>query len=270
MCARCMKDGPIPPPIPMPSGESNPETRAPAKSSSHSVGLLSNRSEPIQNSRPNADSSAVGLHQAERAIVTAVANRLVSGWVRQYGISRDQSDSSLRTQAGEPSESGGSSGTLQQGSTVLPLAIGSLKRTGNGQDGDKNNEEDQSQKRRRQKCALNPNRTVRLLACPYQKHDPQRYSETNVAEMSYRGCASCYLPDISRLKYVLRAAVWRTALHDLVRTDISQGNICTGYIADRSSTAKDALVFFAMPVDSMIIPSVNCDVRSWNHDSRRR
>jgi hypothetical protein len=40
----------------------------------------------------------------------------------------------------------------------------------------------------------------KLLACPYFKYDPTRYSERNILEKTYRGCSSCFLKDISRLK----------------------------------------------------------------------
>jgi hypothetical protein len=40
----------------------------------------------------------------------------------------------------------------------------------------------------------------RLLACPYCKYDPARYSERNITEKNYRGCSSMYLTTISRLK----------------------------------------------------------------------
>lgn len=40
----------------------------------------------------------------------------------------------------------------------------------------------------------------KLLACPYYKYDPGRYSERNVDEKGYRGCSSCYTTTISRLK----------------------------------------------------------------------
>lgn len=40
----------------------------------------------------------------------------------------------------------------------------------------------------------------KLLACPYSKVDPQRYSNRNLVEMGYRGCSSCWLTDIPRLK----------------------------------------------------------------------
>ena len=40
----------------------------------------------------------------------------------------------------------------------------------------------------------------RLLACPYFKMDPIRYSERNLQEQCYRGCASKLLRNIPRLK----------------------------------------------------------------------
>lgn len=40
----------------------------------------------------------------------------------------------------------------------------------------------------------------RLLACPYCKYDPIRFSERNIDERPYRGCSSSYLSTISRLK----------------------------------------------------------------------
>ncbi|KIW68341.1 hypothetical protein PV04_04294 [Phialophora macrospora] len=42
--------------------------------------------------------------------------------------------------------------------------------------------------------------TEKLLACPYWKYDPTRYSPANTLEKKYRGCSSVYLRDIARLK----------------------------------------------------------------------
>lgn len=39
-----------------------------------------------------------------------------------------------------------------------------------------------------------------LLACPFYKFDPLRYSEVNHLEKDYRGCSGAYLTGISRLK----------------------------------------------------------------------
>jgi hypothetical protein len=41
---------------------------------------------------------------------------------------------------------------------------------------------------------------VSLLACPFYKNDPLRYSEVNHLEKDYRGCSGAYLTSISRLK----------------------------------------------------------------------
>ena len=48
----------------------------------------------------------------------------------------------------------------------------------------------------------NASSSKRLLACPYAKHDPERYSErnTNRTETAYHKCASKILTDIPRLK----------------------------------------------------------------------
>jgi hypothetical protein len=59
---------------------------------------------------------------------------------------------------------------------------------------DSDDADDQYRKRRRQNAKPAPDAAdplVRLLACPYQKHDPRRYSEANLAEKEYRVCASC-------------------------------------------------------------------------------
>lgn len=40
----------------------------------------------------------------------------------------------------------------------------------------------------------------RLLACPYFKYNPARYSEMNSSEKDYRSCSNKYLPTIARLK----------------------------------------------------------------------
>jgi hypothetical protein len=53
-------------------------------------------------------------------------------------------------------------------------------------------------KRRTREAVISSN--GRLLACPYCKFDPIRYSELNIAEKHYRGCSSSFLTTISRLK----------------------------------------------------------------------
>jgi hypothetical protein len=61
---------------------------------------------------------------------------------------------------------------------------------------------DQSGRRRRkiQKVDDLSPRSPRLLACPFHKMDPMRYSGHNELEKEYRKCSSGYWPDIPRLK----------------------------------------------------------------------
>jgi hypothetical protein len=62
--------------------------------------------------------------------------------------------------------------------------------------------DDQSRRRRRktQKANDSSTRPPRLLACPFYKLNPIRYSGLNQREREYRKCASGTWPDISRLK----------------------------------------------------------------------
>ncbi|KIW77313.1 hypothetical protein Z517_09759 [Fonsecaea pedrosoi CBS 271.37] len=60
-------------------------------------------------------------------------------------------------------------------------------------------EEDQPPKKARTSSERSPP-TKKLLACPYWKYDPARYSPANTSEKRYRGCSSVYLRDIARLK----------------------------------------------------------------------
>lgn len=70
---------------------------------------------------------------------------------------------------------------------------------GNGDQDDDDTDEEGTPKRRKPlpPALLTPQR---LLACPYAKFDPERYSERNQVEKQYRGCSGRYLTDISRLK----------------------------------------------------------------------
>jgi hypothetical protein len=68
-------------------------------------------------------------------------------------------------------------------------------------EGDQSTDDDS--RKRRKKVQTLRTRPHRLLACPYSKFDPYRYSERNLDELDYRRCSSHCLRDISRLKYVL-------------------------------------------------------------------
>ncbi|KAI1624080.1 hypothetical protein EDD37DRAFT_399043 [Exophiala viscosa] len=84
-------------------------------------------------------------------------------------------------------------------------------RAGHGQDPSEDDEEENGagtpKKIKQELDAAQP--PEKLFACPYCKFDKPRYSERNVHEKHYRGCASGYWPDISRLKQHLYRVHWR-------------------------------------------------------------
>jgi hypothetical protein len=141
--------------------------------------------------------------QADLDVVSAVALRVVDDWASQYQTTGIGDASDVRAHAGGPRRSGAPNLCSQRNSAGSHDAAGTLKR-GKPPDGDDDNNRDgQSRKRRRQDPDSIPDKdapNLRLLACPYHKYDPQRYSELNIREKEYRGCSSCYLIDINRLK----------------------------------------------------------------------
>lgn len=169
-------------------------------------------SEPPSNTSPEAtlasdtspEDSTNGPSQAELTLISVVARRLVDGWTSQFQPAGSEPSYEFRTHAGESSRSGAPNLRRQRTSAGSQDAASALKPTSNP-DSDGDDHSDRPRKRRRR--TSNPDTEedatyLRLLACPYQKHDPQRYSERNVEEKEYRGCASCFITDINRLKYL--------------------------------------------------------------------
>jgi hypothetical protein len=106
-----------------------------------------------------------------------------------------------------PKRKSGSSATFAKSTTQSRLHGGhsTQRRVDKGKGKAKEISEDEEdsdaepRKRRRQNPSSR-NTTQRILACPYSKYDICRYSEMNFIEKGYRGCTSCLLVDISRVK----------------------------------------------------------------------
>ena len=75
------------------------------------------------------------------------------------------------------------------------------RQAGNDEDDDIDDNDDERgyPPKPKRKCE-NKVKHVKLLACPYSKFDPERYSERNSTEKNYRKCASSVLSNIARLK----------------------------------------------------------------------
>jgi hypothetical protein len=167
---RLSQDSTIATSVPQPN--SNIGERTPQETSTSDSEFSSD--EDAQVTPPSDTSYEDGTNvpwQADLDVVSAVARRVVDDWASQYQTTGIWDASDVREHAGGPRRSEAPN--------------------------------DQSRKRRRQDSDPIPDKdapNLRLLACPYHKYDPQRYSELNIREKEYRGCSSCYLIDINRLK----------------------------------------------------------------------
>lgn len=109
-----------------------------------------------------------------------------------------------RSETNESSSSStieGSSASGSRSSQVMPESPYSARKRGfPDEEKDRDENEEQPRKRSTPKREYGTVDDGKLLACPYSKFDPARYSELNTIEMQYRGCSSCFLTTIPRLK----------------------------------------------------------------------
>jgi hypothetical protein len=129
--------------------------------------------------------------------------RLVAGWLCDaLGIEfRNLANNSQKCSQGSETGQAGRTGSKRPltGSPYWGNNNSSGAETGNGSD----QERDDEFRRPRRKIPKvhNPSTgSPRLLACPFHKMNPIRYSGLNEREKEYRRCSSGYWPDISRLK----------------------------------------------------------------------
>ena len=168
----------------------------PSVAKSAPVGKFVSSDSPVRNSL-----TALGAGDDQTEKILAVS--LVAGWLSR----------SIPVQcAGSPSRSGAhtrASANKQParrtaGKRGVDTFDSSPKRQRCDQSQDHNDEEedDDTERRRpkRQKPGSASPASPLLLACPFQKFDPERYSEINAQEKEHRGCSSGYWPDIARLK----------------------------------------------------------------------
>ncbi len=148
------------------------------------------------------------VRPSEQALADTVASQLVVAWIQHRNLPATiDVASGVSRHANGSGRSGASTALMTyRDSDSSGTGTRGLKRSINrGGDGTEDGD-DKSRKRRRkaQEPFLMPGEPgkpgVRLLACPYYKYDPRRYFEHNLEQKEYRGCASSYLMDISRLK----------------------------------------------------------------------
>ncbi|OAG36338.1 hypothetical protein AYO21_09503 [Fonsecaea monophora] len=131
------------------------------------------------------------------ARLASLASRLVTLYLGQTAGPRDGGETSSQTSPSSSMSSQANRNAPSSSVTTSPSIERSPQKRPRP-----NDKEDESRKRKVPRTSdVSPTGTdSRLLACPYSKFDPARYSERNEHEQNYRGCSSCFLKDIPRLK----------------------------------------------------------------------
>ena len=135
-----------------------------------------------------------------------IRSHLVQQLVDSYTSTESELHDAIQlSPSGEPSSSSRgssnhSSSSRSRTTQTSKTSLGKHKMSQDEEDDDVQ-EEDRPLRRKRTRVTTEPiSLDGRLLACPYCKYDPIRYSECNIEEKAYRGCSSSYLSTISRLK----------------------------------------------------------------------
>jgi hypothetical protein len=127
-----------------------------------------------------------------------LALSVLRGFSSNFSSTRPVGSDSPRQNAGSKLH-GTASGSRSTSSSTHTSA---RKRSAESREDSEDANDQEDTKKPKQQCRAAPidDLSDSLLACPYFKMDPVRYSERNVHEQCYRGCASSLLRDISRLK----------------------------------------------------------------------
>jgi hypothetical protein len=135
-----------------------------------------------------------------------IRSRLVQQLVETYISAESEVHSTIQYIApgGPPPSSHGSSNhtssSLSRTTQKSDTSLGKHKISRDEDEEDLRDEDRPSGRKRTRVTTESISLDGRLLACPYYKYNPIRFSEHNIQEKHYRGCSSGYLSTISRLK----------------------------------------------------------------------
>jgi hypothetical protein len=187
---RTEKSTPAPSPLPSQSLAS-----APVQDNRLLLGIL-NKLDRIEGISAVAPRQAPDLNEK---IVAQVVERamgqltLVTSGFREHATKR-KADSTAGASSIQTTPTTG----LSTASFLQPPAR-NMSRGNQGNDGDDDGHSPKRPKHQASPVPESGSKTV-LLACPYSKYNYEIYSHKNATNLNYRGCSSCVLSDISRLK----------------------------------------------------------------------
>jgi hypothetical protein len=129
--------------------------------------------------------------------------RLVAGWLCD-SILIEFHNLANNFQRCPPGSGTGEAGRIASKRSLMDPPHQSNNNSSGAETGDESDQERDDHPRRprggMQKADGSSTKSPRLLACPFHKMNPIRYSGLNEREKEYRKCSSGYWPDISRLK----------------------------------------------------------------------
>jgi hypothetical protein len=131
-------------------------------------------------------------------LVAAFARAFVSLYLDRGGAPNDNPDATEKSSSASSSSGTGNATATSQATTPISTKINTAGKRPLPDDDEQGNK-----KRRAPKIPLSPTQVgpdTKLMACPYAKYDPQRYSASNSSEVTYRKCSSSFLVGISRVK----------------------------------------------------------------------
>lgn len=147
--------------------------------------------------------SPLGLYPNDiRELIMDVTRTLATDVVRRYletqrnGQSRVCPSSQNESRQGSPQGSFVETAETSASTSLTPPS----KRSRADEDDDLDNSGDDKGKQPKNKRPAPAKSEEKLFACPYYKSNPERFSSQNMTEKEYRGCGSCLLRDIPRLK----------------------------------------------------------------------
>ena len=176
----------------------------PSLSSTTCPTLTSNSADSSESTRSNASDVFGGFTEEYCLRLTTLAKALVEFWSRHLRFEVHQFEAdyfrSCAPGTSEPDREQPSA-IVEHGPSQPRLSrVSKRKKCQLGQGEDEDEDEFNRERKRTRTNPPSLNNEIPLLACPFYKHDPPRYSEVNINEKDYRGCSSVYLTDISRLK----------------------------------------------------------------------
>jgi hypothetical protein len=144
------------------------------------------------------------LHSLRSKLIQVLVASYIDAASLVVNLQTTQYLAAANSPSGHAKSSSTSSSSSLSDTKPSSMSTGKRRRDNDSNDNDNDEDHEDQQRQPTRKKLRHTDTSIsidgRLLACPYCKYDPTRYSERNIEEKNYRGCSSIYLTSISRVK----------------------------------------------------------------------